>query len=131
MDLERSNAFRKRLQALKRLLLIDNISIYICTTGRFQRRFHLQVTINFVYEILIHFKGSCKESKKLFITKLALNLAWHLTLSLTQLLLNKHGKTRNQATINEHIQNDKAYHFITTPSGILIHCKCVSIFQFD
>ena len=52
MDLERSNAFRKRLKALKKLQLIDNISIYICTTGRFQRTLHFQVTINFVYEIL-------------------------------------------------------------------------------
>ena len=83
MDLEGSNAFRKRLQALKRLLLIDNISIYICTTGRFQRRFHLQVTINFVYEILIDFKGSCKDSEKLFITKVALNLAWELNDTIT------------------------------------------------
>ena len=46
--------------------------------GRFQRTFHLQVTVNFVYEILIHFKGSCKESEKCLITKLALNLAWRL-----------------------------------------------------
>ena len=83
MDLERSNAFRKRLQALKGLLLIDNISIYICTTGRFQRRFHLQVTINFVYETLIDFKGSCKDSEKLFIKKVALNLAWELNDTIT------------------------------------------------
>ena len=54
MVLERSNAFRKRLKALIKLLLIDNISIYIYTTGRFQRMFHFQVTINFVYEILIN-----------------------------------------------------------------------------
>ena len=32
----------------------NNILIYICTTGRFQRIFHFQVTINFVYEILIN-----------------------------------------------------------------------------
>ena len=83
MDLERSNAFRKRLQALKRLLLIDNISIYICTRGRFQRTFHLQVSINCVYEILIHFKGSRKDSEKLFITKLAINLAWQLNDTIT------------------------------------------------
>ena len=43
-----------------------------------------------------------------------------MILSLTQLLLHRHGKARNQATINEHIQNDKAYHFITTPSGMLM-----------
>ena len=53
MDQERSDAFKKRLKALTKLLLIDNILIYICTTGHFQRTFHLQVTINFVYEILI------------------------------------------------------------------------------
>ena len=46
--------------------------------GRFKRTFHLQNTINFVYEILIHFKGSCKDSEKLFIMKLVLNLAWQL-----------------------------------------------------
>ena len=57
MDLKRSNAFRKHLKALKKLLLIDNILIYICTTGRFQRTLHFQVTINFVYEILKHFKS--------------------------------------------------------------------------
>ena len=51
--------------------------------GRFQRRFHLQVTINFVYEILIDFKGSCKDSEKLFITKVALNLAWELNDTIT------------------------------------------------
>ena len=82
MDLER-NAFRKRLQALKKLLLIDNILIYICLMGRFQRRFHFQVTIKFVYEILIHFKASCKDSEKLFITNLALNLAWQLNDTIT------------------------------------------------
>ena len=54
MDLERSDAFRKRLKALKKLLLIENILIYICTMGRFQITFHLQVTINFVYDILIN-----------------------------------------------------------------------------
>ena len=54
MDLERSDGFRKLLKALKKLILIDNILIYICTMGRFQRTFHLQVTINFVYEILIN-----------------------------------------------------------------------------
>ena len=64
MDLERSNAFRKRLKALKKLLLIDNISIYICTTGHFQRTLHFQVTIKFVYDILKHFKASCKGSEK-------------------------------------------------------------------
>ena len=79
----RSNAFRKCLKALKKLLLIVNISIYICTTGRFWRTFHLQVTINFIYEILIHFKGSCKDSEKLFITNLALNLAWQLNDTIT------------------------------------------------
>ena len=54
MDLEGSIAFRKCLKALKKLLLTDNILIYICTTGHFQRMFHLQITINFVYEILIN-----------------------------------------------------------------------------
>ena len=34
-----------------------------------------------------------------------------MILSLTQLLLHKHGKARNQATINEHIQNDKSLPF--------------------
>ena len=64
MDLERSNAFRKHLKALKTLQLIENMSIYICTTGRFQRTLHFQVTINFIYEILKHFKASCKDSEK-------------------------------------------------------------------
>ena len=32
--------------------------------GRFQRTLHFQVTINFVYEILKHFKASCKDSEK-------------------------------------------------------------------
>ena len=41
-----------------------NISIYICTTGRFQRTLHFQVTINFAYEILKHFKASSKGSEK-------------------------------------------------------------------
>ena len=44
-----------------------------------------------------------------------------MILLFTQLLLHRHGKARNQATINEHIQNDKAYHFITTPFGMLIN----------
>ena len=65
MDLERSNAFRQLFKALKELLLIVDIWIYICATGRFQRRFYLQITINFVYEIRIHFKASCKGSEKL------------------------------------------------------------------
>ena len=64
IDLERSKTFRKCLKALKKLLLIDNVSIYICTMGRFQRMLHFQVTINFVYEILKHFKASCKGSEK-------------------------------------------------------------------
>ena len=51
--------------------------------GHFQRTFYLQVTINFVYEILIHFKASCKVSEKLFITNLALNLAWQLNDTIT------------------------------------------------
>ena len=51
--------------------------------GCYQRTFHFQVTINFVYEILIHFKGSCKGSEKLFIMKLALNLAWQLNDTIT------------------------------------------------
>ena len=59
-DLERSDAFRKRLKALKTLLLIDNTLIYICTTGRLQRTFHFQVTINFVYEILINMTTSSR-----------------------------------------------------------------------
>ena len=49
-----------------------------------------------------------------------------MILSLTQLLLHRHGKPRNQATINEHIQNDKAYHFITTPSGMLINFLAIT-----
>ena len=44
-----------------------------------------------------------------------------MILSLTQLPVHRHGKARNQATINEHIEDDKAYHFITTPSGMLIN----------
>ena len=43
---------------------IDNILIYIYTTRRFQRTLRFQVTINFVYEILKHFKASCKGSEK-------------------------------------------------------------------
>ena len=54
MDFKRSDAFRKHLKALKKMLLIDNILIYVCTMGDFQKTFHLQVTINFVYEILIN-----------------------------------------------------------------------------
>ena len=46
--------------------------------GCFQRMLDLQVTINFVYEISIQFKASCKDSKKLFITNLTLNFAWQL-----------------------------------------------------
>ena len=65
MNLKRSNTFRKCLQALQKLLLIDNILIYIYTAGRFKKTFDLQITINFVYEILIHFKASCKGSEKL------------------------------------------------------------------
>ena len=49
-----------------------------------------------------------------------------MILSLTQLLLHRHGKPRNQATINEHIQNDKAYHFIITPSGMLINFLAIT-----
>ena len=49
-----------------------------------------------------------------------------MILSLIQLLLHKHGKARNQATINEHIQNDKAYHLITTPSGMLINFLAIT-----
>ena len=50
-----------------------------------------------------------------------------MILSLIQLLLHKHGKARNQATINEHIQNDKACHFITTPSGMLINFLAITM----
>ena len=49
-----------------------------------------------------------------------------MILSLIQLLLHKRGKARNQATINEHIQNDKACHFITTPSGMLINFLAIT-----
>ena len=45
---------------------------------------------------------------------------------LTRLLLQKHGKARNQATINEHIQNDNAYHFITTPPEMLINVLAIT-----
>ena len=49
-----------------------------------------------------------------------------MILSLTQLLLHRHGKARNQATINEHTQNDKAYRFITTSSGMLINFAAIT-----
>ena len=43
MDLEQSNAFKKRLKALEKPLLIDNILIYTCTMGLFQRTLHFQL----------------------------------------------------------------------------------------
>ena len=49
--------------------------------GRFQRTLYVQVTINFVYEILIHFKASCKGSV-IFNTN-QINFAWQLNDTIT------------------------------------------------
>ena len=82
MDLERSNAFRKRHKALKKLLLIFNILIYICTTGHFQRMFHLQFTINFYMKYWYILKRHVR-LRQTFITYLALNLVWQLNDTIT------------------------------------------------